>query len=287
MLGIEQLRKVFSFKFNAMPMSDQVYESLGKFVNWLHSAYFRTTHMGEISLAMEQAKRDHLIVISNHALTIEALLIAWTLYVEDAGKIGTLVYPDAFKIPVIREFLRACQCRPVSVNCGSQCLKDRHILLFPEGMEFLTGLQGPDEMAPFHSGFLRIARNYLKETGRKTIRVLPVAHVGIERSLKFWVIRNKAFLDTFIRPWSNYPFWIIPKLPVFLPTRVVMNWGKPIRLHRNQLNTPEKLLKQCERFHEMIREMRKEALEVMKTHNGVQALPFYPAAAKHDHKPTE
>lgn len=281
MLGIDKLKEVFSFKYDAMPMSDEVYASLTKMGTFFHNLYFKTTHMGAISQAMEQAKKEHLIVISNHALTIEAVLINYTLWVEEAGKAATMVYPDAFKIPVIREFLRACQCQPVSVRCGTQCLKDRHILLFPEGMDFLSGLDGPENMAPFHSGFLRIAQNYLKETGRKTIRVLPVAHVGIEKSFKFWVIRNKLFLDLFIRPWSKYPFWLIPKLPLFLPSKVVMNWGKPIRLHQNQINTPEKLSRQCKRFHDMILEMRQEALGVQKTHNGVQALPFYPGTNHH------
>ncbi len=287
MLNLENLKSILSFKFDAKPMSDEVYASLGKFVNWLHNAYFRTTHMGEIAAAMESAKKEHLIIISNHALTIEAMLIAWTLYREQAGKIGTLVYPDAFKIPIIREFLKACQCSPVSVNCGVNCLKDRHVLLFPEGMDFLPGLDGPESMHPFHSGFLRIAQNYLKESGRKTVRVLPVAHVGIEKSLKFWVIRNKLFMDLFIRPWSNYPFWIIPKLPVFLPTRVVMNWGKPIRVHRNQIDSPEKLLKQCDRFHDLVRDMRKEADQVLHHYNGEQVLPFYPTLVKTNHKSSE
>ena len=271
---LDSLRSIFSFQFKDQPMSDQAYKFLGKILHWAHDLYFRANHVGMFDEALYRAKKEKVILISNHALTVEAALIGYTLYRNQAGKMGTLVYPDAFKIPLIREFLRLAQCIPISIEAGAKNLKDRHILLFPEGMDFLSGLKGPDSMAPFHTGFLRIAQQYLKNNGRKTVCILPVAHSGVEKSLKYWVVRNKLFLDLFIRPWGNYPFWVVPKLPIFFPTRVVLNWGKPIRLKASQLDTPEKIHHLRWEFHDLIREMRKNAQEVRNGFSFQYSIPF-------------
>ncbi len=255
----EPIRKVLSFKYDDHPMSDSVYEFHARWIKWLHDFYLRVDHMGYMEEALQAARREPLILISNHSLTIEATLINYILFHEGAGHVSTLVFREAFKLPFVREFFRSCQCIPISVEAGVQALRDRHILLFPEGMDFLKGINDPEGMSEFHTGFLRMAAQHLKESRKKTVTVLPIAHVGIEKMLKFWVVKNELVMKTLIRPIVKYPFWVIPKLPFFLPSKVVLNWGRPIKLTREHLNSPRKIRQQARKFREIVLELRREA----------------------------
>ncbi|MFO1519653.1 MAG: 1-acyl-sn-glycerol-3-phosphate acyltransferase [bacterium] len=259
---LSALKNIFSFRYNDHPMGDFLYESHALWIRWFHDYYFRVRHAGAVEECMDLARLEHVILISNHALTVEATLINYFLLIHQAGKVGTLVFREAFKLPLIREFFRSCQCVPISIEKGAQTLKNRHILLFPEGMDFLKGLTQPDQMDHFHTGFLRMAKEYLKETGLKSVYVFPVAHAGIEKTLKLWIIQNEALLDTFIRPWAQYPFWAIPKWPLFLPTQVVINWGKPVRFTLKDLNSDRKLHAWAERLRQRIMHLRREAEEI-------------------------
>src|SRR5262245_16628506 len=238
---METLKNLFSWNYDDRPMDDSVYELHRLWLKWLHDYYFRVEHAGHAKESIEAARREHVVFVSNHAVTVEAALIAYFLHIKDAGKVGTLVYKEAFKLPLIRELFRSCQCVPISVDSGVKTLRHRHILIFPEGMDFIDGYVNPDRVPRFHKGFLRIAKKYMEITRKKSIRVVPVAHAGTEETLKFWVIRNKSFLDTFIRPFATYPFFLIPKVPFLLPSKVVMNWGMPTTLTLEDLKNERKI----------------------------------------------
>lgn len=245
-------------------MPNPVYEFHARWIKLFHNYYFRVEHFGFLDEALETARREHSILISNHALTFEAALINYLLLIHKAGHVGTLVYPEAFKLPIIREFLRSCQCVPISIDRGARTLKKRHILLFPEGMDFFRGLSDPDNTPPFHTGFLRMAMRHLEESGRRSICVVPVAHHGIENSFKFWLIKNEKILELFIRPLARYPFWVIPKLPLILPSKVIFNWGAPVRLTRKDLSSDRKIDRLAEEFREEILSLRKESRDLKK-----------------------
>lgn len=256
---LEAIREVLSFHYNDRPMDDQVYESHGRWIKWLHNYYLRVDHLGALEECIDVAREEKVILVSNHSLTIEATIINYILHIEGAGHVGTLVFPEAFKLPLVREFFRSCQCIPISVDAGAKTLREKHILVFPEGMDFLSGLSAPEHMPEFHTGFLRMAHQYMKESGRKSVTIVPVAHAGIEKMLKFWVIKNEKILDRLIRPIAKYPFWVVPKLPFFLPSKVVVNWGKPMRVTRAQLSNIGKIHQQARKFRDTVLELRKEA----------------------------
>jgi len=262
--GSTKLNSLFnwlSFKFDDRPMANSVYESHVHWIKFFHDYYFRVEHFGFLNESLDTARREHCIVISNHALTFEAVLINYLLLIHRAGHVGTLVYPEAFKLPFIREFLRSCQCAPISVAKGVKTLKRRHILLFPEGMDFVKGLLDPDRTADFHTGFLRMAKEYMDESGRSSVNILPVAHNGIEQSFKFWLIRNEKFLNWLVRPWARYPFWVIPKLPLILPSKVIFNWGTPMRVTKKDVSSDKKIQGLAKDFRREILDLRKEAKE--------------------------
>jgi 1-acyl-sn-glycerol-3-phosphate acyltransferase len=256
---LETIRRLLSFTYDDQPMDDSVYESHRTWVRWLHDYYLRVQHSGFVDVAMRSARRERVLLISNHSLTVEAILINYKILQQAGGHVGTLVFREAFKLPFVREFFRSFQCMPVSVQVGAQTLKKKHVLLFPEGMDFIRSFADPEGMAPFHTGFLRIARQYMKETRRKSLTILPVAHDGIEKMLKFWVIKNEKILNTFIRPIVKYPFWVIPKLPLFFPSKVVVNWGRPVKLRFDSLGTDRQIHHQAERFRLKVLDLRRKA----------------------------
>jgi len=115
--------------------------------------------------------------------------------------------------------------------------------LFPEGMDFIKHYEKKDYIVKFHKGFLRIAREYLYETGEEAVHILPVGHDGIDYTLKFWVINHPFLVKHFIQPYLRYPYFVLPKAPVLFPTHAVFNWGRPRRITLKDL-ADEKSLSQ-------------------------------------------
>jgi 1-acyl-sn-glycerol-3-phosphate acyltransferase len=245
---LEILKNVFSLHYDDRPMDDSVYEFHRLWVKFLHDYYLRVEHAGHVQEFGEAARHEHVILISNHAVTVEAALIAYFLHLRNAGKLSVLVYKEAFKLPLIREFFRSCQCVPISIDAGVEALRRRHILIFPEGMDFISGYVNSKRIPRFHKGFLRIAKKYLEATGKKSVRIVPVGHAGVENTLKFWVIRNESFLDAFVRPFASYPFFLIPKLPFLFPSKVVMNWGMPTTVTLEDLKNERRIAQKANHF---------------------------------------
>ncbi|HEX5037935.1 MAG TPA: 1-acyl-sn-glycerol-3-phosphate acyltransferase [bacterium] len=256
---ISTLRKIFSFKYDDRPMPDRVYEGHVRWIRFLNDYYHRVEHRGYVDEAIEVARKEHVIFISNHAIMLEAAIINCFLLQHGAGKVTTLVFREAFKLPLIREFFRSCQCAPISIENGAGALKKRHILLFPEGMDFISGFVNPDRIPPFHKGFLRMAKTYLQKSGKKSVCIIPIGHAGFEKSVKVWVIRNQLFLEKVVRPFVNYPYIAFPKLPFLLPSKVHMQWGMPVRLTLADLRTERKMSKLTNDFRKSLVNQRLRA----------------------------
>lgn len=256
---ISALRKIFSFRYDDRPMADRVYERHGRWIHYLHDYYHRVEHRGYMQEGLDVARKEHVIFIMNHAIMLEAAMLNYFLLAHGVGKVSTLVFREAFKLPLVREFFRSCQCQPISVEKGAECLKKRHILLFPEGMDFIGGFVNPHRVPPFHRGFLRMARKYLQESGKKSVCVIPIGHAGFENALKVWVIRNQTFMDKVIRPIVDYPYFAFPKLPFLLPAKVYMQWGMPVRLTLQDLRTERKIGKLTNEFRTSLHNKRVRA----------------------------
>ncbi len=261
---LEELKKLLSFHYDDRPMEDSIYALHSLWIKLLHDYYLRVEHVGHVEEALKTARKEHVILISNHSITLEAALINYFVFRENAGKVGILVYPEAFKLPLVRELFRSGQCVPISVKAGVATLKKRHILLFPEGLDFISGLANPERVPRFHRGFLRMARQYLKETGKKSVSIIPVAHAGIENTLKLWVIRDKDFLDTWVKPFVSYPFFVLPKLPFLLPSKVVMNWGSPVTVTSQDLKNERKMTQKTNSFRSTLLALRSRAQKIRK-----------------------
>lgn len=259
-------KKIFSFRYDDSPMPDVVYELHAKWIKWLHDYYLRVEHIGHIEEVLHVARQEHVILISNHSIALEALLMAYYFLERGAGKIGTLVYPEAFKLPLVRELFRSGQCVPISVESGVKTLKDRHILLFPEGMDFISGVVNPNRVPKFHKGFLRIAKQYLKESKKKSVILIPIGHAGIEHTLQLWVLKNETILESVVRPFAKYPFLVFPKLPFLMPSKVIINWGMPMKVTLSDLRTERKISQKANAFRATMLSLRARAQKVREMH---------------------
>lgn len=257
---LSTLKKILNFKYNDRPMDDRVYEGHVKWIRILHDYYHRVEHHGYMQEALDIARKEHVIFVMNHAIMLEAAMLNFFLITHGAGKVSTLVFREAFKVPLIREFFRSCQCQPISVEKGAECLKKRHILIFPEGMDFISGYVNPDRVPPFHRGFLRMAKAYLQKSGKKSVCVIPIGHAGFENSLKLWVIRNQTFMEKVVRPFVDYPYFVFPKVPFILPAKVHMQWGAPVRLTLQDLRTERKIGKLTNEFRKSLHNKKVRAM---------------------------
>lgn len=257
-----KLKKVASFRYDDAPMPDVVYELHAKWIKWLHDYYLRVEHVGHIEEALHAARNEHVILISNHSIALEALLIGYYFLERGAGKIGSLVYPEAFKLPIVREFFRSGQCVPISIDAGVETLKKRHVLLFPEGMDFINGMINPNRIPKFHKGFLRIAKQYLQETKKKSVTIIPIGHAGVEHTLKLWILKNEAIIDRVVKPFAKYPFLVFPKLPFLMPSKVIVNWGMPLKITLKDLKTDGNIAQKANAYRATMLSLRARAQKV-------------------------
>lgn len=253
------LRKIFSFQYNDSPMSDRAYELNTYWIRYLNDYYHRVKHIGTVDLGLKTARKNHVIFICNHAIILEAPLLGYFLFNNGVGKVGTMVFREAFKIPLVREFFRSVQNIPVSVENGAMVLKKRHLLIFPEGMEFIRTFINSDDEPPLHSGFLRMAKKYMESSKRRSISVIPIAHSGLESALKFWVINNHFFLNTLIKPIINFPYLVFPKLPLLLPKKVIFCWGQPVRITLTDLRSKRALQEKTVEFRSILTSLKQQA----------------------------
>lgn len=237
----ESLRKVFSFDYDDRPSDEKYYFFHRHWLKLLHDYYFNVEHIGRLRQLKEVASHEKVIIISNHANTLEAGIIGYFFLLKEMGKIRPLVFKEAFRLPLIRELFKSGQCVPMSVEAGKEALKTDHILLFPEGMDFIKHYEKRDYIVKFHKGFLRIAREYLLETGRESVTILPVGHEGIDYTVKFWIINHPFLVKHFIKPYLHYPYFVLPKAPVLFPTHAVFNWGLPRQVTLEELQDEKEL----------------------------------------------
>jgi 1-acyl-sn-glycerol-3-phosphate acyltransferase len=248
------VRKLLSFEYNDQPLDEKYYDLHQRWLKPLHDYYFKTEHVGHTEELVKIAQKEHVILISNHANTLEAALLCYYFHFRQLGMVRTLVFKEAFRLPLIREFFKSGQCLPISVAAGKKALKNDHILLFPEGMDFIKHYVKQDYVVKFHKGFLRIAREYLQETGAKHVHIVPVGHDGIDHTIKFWVINNPFLVENFIKPYLRFPFFVLPKAPILFPTKAIFNWGQPRKIGLDELKDEKSMVKLSNEFrNEMLR----------------------------------
>lgn len=236
----------------------RLYYMLKALMKVLNNFYFKVEHVGQFPVVRRVAAKEKVLLISNHANTLEGGLICYKFLSQGLGRVRPLVFKEAFRLPILREIFKSSHCVPIGVDAGKEALKNDHILLFPEGMDFIKHYIQKDFVVKYHKGFLRIAQEYLRDTGKEHVTIQPVGHDGIDYTVKFWVINHPSLVKHVIKPFLHYPYFVLPKMPFVFPTTAVFNWGRPWRLTRDDLEDDKKLGRLSDQFrHEMMGLRRK------------------------------
>jgi len=259
-----KVRDILSFKYDDKPMDEKLYGYHSYWLKLLHDYYFRVEHIGHFDDVSQVAKREKIILISNHANTLEAPLMCYQFHRNALGVVHPMVFKEAFRLPIVREIFRSGQSIPISVNAGKDALKKNHIMVFPEGMDFIKHYVKKDFVVKFHKGFLHMAREHLIETKRDHIHIIPVGHDGIDYTIKFWVLNQPLLVEKLIKPILHYPFFVLPKAPIVFPTHAIFNWGRPRKVTLGELKTEKSLGKLADEFRAEIKRLKGRARSVQK-----------------------
>ena len=259
-----KVRDILSFKYDDKLMDEKVYGYHSYWLKLLHDYYFRVEHIGHFEDVSATAKREKCILISNHANTLEAPLMCYQFHRNQLGVVHPMVFKEAFRLPIVREFFRSGQSIPISVNAGKDALKKNHIMVFPEGMDFIKHYVKKDFVVKFHKGFLHMAREHLLETKRDHVYIVPVGHDGIDYTIKFWVLNQPLLVEKLIKPILHYPFFVLPKAPIVFPTHAIFNWGRPRKVTLDELKTEKALGKLADEFRAEIMRLKGRARSVQK-----------------------
>jgi 1-acyl-sn-glycerol-3-phosphate acyltransferase len=259
-----QVRDLLSLKYDDRPLDEKYYDLHKHWLKPLHDHYFKVEHVGHIEETARLAQKERVILISNHANTLEAALTCYYFHQRQLGMVRTLVFKEAFRLPFVREFFKSGQCIPISVPSGKEALKKGHILVYPEGMDFIKHYMQKDFVVKFHKGFLRIAREYLLESGAKHVHVIPMGHDGIDYTIKFWVINNPFIVENFLKPYLGFPFFVWPKAPIVFPTHAIFNWGVPRKLTLDDLKDEQTMTKLSHEFRNDLLRLKGRARKLQK-----------------------
>lgn len=250
----EEVKKALSFEYDSKPIDEKYYFMHRHWLKLLHDYYFKVEHVGHFDEVQKVARNEKVILISNHANTLEGGVIGYYFHQHDLGIVNFMVFKEAFRLPLIRELFKTAQCIPISVESGKEALKKNHVMLFPEGMDFIKHYMQQDYIVKFHKGFLRIAKEFLHETEQEAVHIVPVGHDGIDHTIKFWIINNEFLVKKFIKPYLRYPYFVLPKAPVVFPTNAVFNWGRPCRVTLKDLKDEKSMGRLAHDFrHDILR----------------------------------
>lgn len=182
--------------------------------------YFQLEVLGGEHLD-DLADKPCLFVMNHRAVIgLEVYLFGSWLHARYPSQhLTTLAWKGFVEGPLGPHF-RALGCRSASVHKGVQELQKGHsVLILPEGV----GATDPrHRFNPFHSGFLRILREY-------PVTMVPVGFYGVDEANPWWVTQQPWLVKKMREVDSSFDFALVPKLPMLRPVKVVFQVGKPLQ----------------------------------------------------------
>jgi 1-acyl-sn-glycerol-3-phosphate acyltransferase len=138
----------------------------------------------------------------------------------------TTVWPPFLDMPLLGSFYRAGGCVPMSVAGVSAVLRGgQSVLILPEGPD-ATDVR--DELAPFHSGFLRVVKRLADEDGMQ-VPIVPLGWSGVDEANPWWVVTRPLVVRALMKPFMpRFDFALLPRPPLLRPSKVVFVAGEPI-----------------------------------------------------------
>lgn len=171
------------------------------------------------------------------------LLVSFLLSRDPQLNIKTLVW-EGFAEGPLGPWFRAFGCETVKIDSAVESLKGGvSILIMPEGVD-ATDVR--NRFNVFHTGFLRMIKQY-------QVPIIPIGFYGVDQSIPWWVTHQKSLVEKFMKPVNpNFNFFLIPKLPILRPTKIVFNVGQPIMLTAKSLETEDKIRRKTQEIRTVI-----------------------------------
>jgi len=105
----------------------------------------------------------------------------------------------------------------------------------------------------FHTGFLRMIQDH-------PVPIVPIGFYGVDEAIPWFVSHNKLLVDKLMKPVDpKFDFMIIPKVPLFRPTKIVFKVGEPIHLTKKDLNSEDKIQTKTREIQSTIEQLADEA----------------------------
>ena len=193
--------------------------------------YFQAEFLNEDRLP--GADDGPVLLVMNHTafFGLEVYLLGLRLFSRDPEfDCRTLVWRGFIEGPA-GPWFRAMGCETISIDRGATLLKQgRNVLVLPEGVG-ATDVR--NRFNPFRTGYLRI----LKE---QPVPIIPIGFSGVDEAIPWWVAKNQFLAETFMKPVDpSFDFFLVPKMPVPRPTKVVFSVGEPIHISAEELGSEE------------------------------------------------
>ena len=178
---------------------------------------------------------ENSMLIMNHTafFALEVHLIAAQILNRDPEQqLNTMVW-EGFTDGPMGPYFKSFGCKAAKISTGVELLKDnKTVLIMPEGVGAGDVM---NRFNTFHSGFLRMVKEH-------PVPIVPIGFYGCDQSMPWFVSHNKFLVEKFMEPVEpNFDGIFLPKIPIFRPTKIVFNVGKPIHLTKNDLSSETKI----------------------------------------------
>lgn len=193
--------------------------------------YFQTEFVGEQHLAL--LKEQNALLVMNHTafFALECYMLgSRVLSHYPQSDLQALVWKGFSEGPAGLWF-RSMGGQTAKIDTGAALLSQgKTVLIMPEGVD-ATDVR--NRFNTFHTGYLRMIQ-------QQNVPIIPIGFTGIDQSIPWIVAKNRFIEEKFMKPVNPaFDFVLIPKLPVFRPTKVVFNIGQPITIPAEELDTEQ------------------------------------------------
>lgn len=189
--------------------------------------YFQFEVLGRENLA--PLRDQPVMLVMNHTafFALECYLIGSAILSDyPETDIRTLVWKGFAEGPAGLWF-RQLGCQTATISTGRRLLGEgKSVLIMPEG---IGATDVRNRMNRFHTGYLRILQEH-------NVPVIPIGFHGVDESIP-WIVTHQPFLERRLMHPVNpdWDFLLIPRLPIFRPTKIVFSVGKPMHLGAEEI----------------------------------------------------
>jgi len=220
-------------------------------LNRFYRHYFQAEFLGEENLAM--LKDQNALLVMNHTafFALECYLLgSRVLSHYPQSDMQALVWKGFTEGPAGFWF-KTMGGKTAKIATGANLLSaGKTVLIMPEGID-ATDVR--NRFNTFHTGYLRIIQ-------QQNVPIIPIGFSGIDQSIPWIVGRNRFIENKFMKPVNpDFNFVLMPKLPVFRPTKIVFNIGQPINIPAAEIKSERGISRWNDKLKQSIENLVDEA----------------------------